>query len=100
MHLSTVYFRRFFILHFSLHLAAFAFGAGSPSKKSTVSAADREKEAIELYNSGTQLLFESNYEAAEKALKKALKKNKKLAEAHNNLAFALRKQGAKQFKQA
>ena len=70
--------------------------AGSSPKKPKETAEERERAAIQLYNEGTALLFESDFRDAEKRLKQSLKKNKELAEAHNNLAFALRKQGPRE----
>ena len=74
--------------------------AGSSPKKPKETAEERERAAIQLYNEGTALLFESDFRDAEKLLKRSLKKNKELAEAHNNLAFALRKQGPREYSAA
>ena len=91
---------RFIAVSLALQLGASLFAGGSPSVKPKPSAAEREREAIALYNKGTELLFAGDYLAAEKQLKQALRKKKDLAEAHNNLAFALRKQGPREFKSA
>jgi tetratricopeptide (TPR) repeat protein len=54
------------------------------------------RDAIEVtfYNDGTLLLFKKQWAAAQQQLEAALAINEKMAEAHNNLAYVLRKQGA------
>lgn len=61
-------------------------GPGKPAKR----------DAIELsfYNDGTLLLFKKEWHAAQQQFEAALAINEQLAEAHNNLAYVLRKQGA------
>jgi tetratricopeptide (TPR) repeat protein len=56
----------------------------------------REK-AVTSYNEGVGLLLEGNYAAAQRKFEAALAQDEKLAEAHNNLAFALRMQGNANF---
>lgn len=61
-------------------------GAGEKTAKSR---------AIEVsfYNDGTLLLFKKEWPAAQQQFEAALAINEKMAEAHNNLAYVLRKQG-------
>ncbi|MEM7790583.1 MAG: tetratricopeptide repeat protein [Verrucomicrobiota bacterium] len=90
----------FFAVFFGLLVNSTLFAAGSSYSEPEPDAAEIEKEAIGLYNEGTQLLYQSDFKGAEKLFKKALKKKKDIAEAHNNLAFVLRKQGEGKFSQA
>lgn len=59
----------------------------------------REK-AVTAYNEGVALLLDKRYAAAEAKFEAALAQDEKLAEAHNNLAFALRMQGAQNFERS
>jgi tetratricopeptide (TPR) repeat protein len=59
----------------------------------------REK-AVTSYNDGVALLLDGNYAAAQVKFEAALAQDEKLAEAHNNLAFSLRMQGAQNFDRA
>src|SRR5262245_15631065 len=56
--------------------------------------------AIQAYNEGTKLMLDKHYAAAQKKFEQALALDKTLAEAHNNLAFSLRMQGAHNFERA
>jgi tetratricopeptide (TPR) repeat protein len=56
----------------------------------------REK-AVTSYNDGVALLLDGNYAAAQAKFEAALAEDERLAEAHNNLAFSLRMQGAQNF---
>lgn len=55
-----------------------------------------KRDAIELgfYNDGTVMLFKKEWAAAQQQFEAAIALNGNLAEAHNNLAYVLRKQGA------
>lgn len=76
---------------------AFVSGAlAAPSKPSKPSAPDK----TQLFEKGTTLLLEEKYEAAEKPLRAAVEADPKLAKAHNNLAFVLRKQGEPHYAEA
>jgi len=55
---------------------------------------------IKMYNKGVELLLEKKFAKAENQFRKALDRNERFAEAHNNLAYALRKQGADHFDEA
>jgi tetratricopeptide (TPR) repeat protein len=68
--------------------------AGSSSVSPAVS-----KDTI-YYNKGVKLMLEKDFSAAEKQFRKALDANEEFAEAHNNLAYTLRKQGADRYDEA
>ena len=74
--------------------------AGSAPKKPEPLDPATIRQAINLYNEGTEHLKKLEYAEAETDLRASLKKNKNLAEAHNNLAFALRKQGEENYKES
>jgi tetratricopeptide (TPR) repeat protein len=50
--------------------------------------------AVTAYNDGVKLMVDRRYAAAQQKFEEALAADEKLAEAHNNLAFSLRMQGA------
>lgn len=52
------------------------------------------EQAIVAYNDGVKLMLEKRYAAAQARFEEALARFEALAEAHNNLAFSLRMQGA------
>lgn len=64
-------------------------GGGGPEKPSKRGAIE-----VSFYNDGTLLLFKKEWHAAQQQFEAALAINEKMAEAHNNLAYVLRKQGA------
>jgi tetratricopeptide (TPR) repeat protein len=59
----------------------------------------REK-AIAAYNDGVQLLLDKRFADAQKRFEDAIGLDESLAEAHNNLAFALRMQGRHNYDRA
>lgn len=61
-------------------------GPGKPPKRDAIE--------VTFYNDGTLLLFKKEWHAAQQQFEAALAINEKMAEAHNNLAYVLRKQGA------
>ncbi|PMG86702.1 hypothetical protein BCU83_00220 [Vibrio breoganii] len=75
-------------------IATSALAAGSGSYHSSSSSAKK------LYNQGVVLMKDKEFAKAEKKFRSAIKKNSKLAEAHNNLAYTLRKQGPENYKAA
>lgn len=83
-----------------LFIGTQASAAGSRTKKVDPAVKADKAEAIVLYNEGTTSLKSLDFAQAEKTLKAALEKDPTLAEAHNNLAFALRKQGEDFYKEA
>jgi Flp pilus assembly protein TadD len=68
--------------------------AGSTSSTPAVST------DIKIYNKGVKLMLDKKFVKAEKQFRKALEINERFAEAHNNLAYTLRKQGADHFDEA
>jgi Flp pilus assembly protein TadD len=56
--------------------------------------------AVLAYNAGVKQMLEKRYGAAQQKFEEALAADERLAEAHNNLAFSLRMQGAANFARA
>jgi tetratricopeptide (TPR) repeat protein len=71
-----------------------ATAAGSPPIKSTVSNDEK------IYNAGVALMMDKKFNKAEKQFRKSITLNERFAEAHNNLAYTLRKQGSKHYDEA
>jgi tetratricopeptide (TPR) repeat protein len=82
------------LLMVGLFAASNALAAGSPQKAPSVSA-----DVVD-YNKGVDLMLDKNFAEAEKQFRKALERNERLAEAHNNLAYTLRKQGPEHYEEA
>ena len=57
-------------------------------------------QAVRSYNSGVELLLARSYAQAQARFEAALKLDDTIAEAHNNLAFSLRMQGAHNFERS
>jgi tetratricopeptide (TPR) repeat protein len=78
-----------------------AFGAGSgpinPPAAQGFPQIKQENPAIKAYNEGVDLMKAKKFAQAQAKFEAALKANPNLAEAHNNLAFVLRKQGTQNF---
>ena len=72
----------------SLIFTANVMAAGSSTQSPAVS------KDVKLYNKGVTLMLENKFAKAEKQFRKSLRVNDQFAEAHNNLAYTLRKQGA------
>jgi Tfp pilus assembly protein PilF len=64
------------------------------------SAAPAVPPEISAFESGTRHLLNMNLRQAERDLRRALNAREDFAEAHNNLAFVLRKQGEEKFEEA
>ncbi|MBR9985911.1 MAG: tetratricopeptide repeat protein [Desulfosarcina sp.] len=79
------------LIFISVSMAA---AAGSPSVKPSVS------NAAQYYNAGVDLMLAKQFTDAEKQFRKALERNERFAEAHNNLAYTLRKQGPDDYAEA
>lgn len=77
-----------------LFIAPNVMAAGSASSTPAVS-----KDA-KVYNKGVKLMLDKEFVKAEKQFREALEINERFAEAHNNLAYTLRKQGAEHFDEA
>jgi len=65
-----------------------------------VPAGTPREHAVAAYNDGVQLMLGKQYTAAQRKFEEALQLDEALAEAHNNLAFSLRVQGAHNFDRA
>jgi tetratricopeptide (TPR) repeat protein len=70
-----------------------AMAAGSKTTK-------EEKPGAKEYNAGVKLMKKGKFPEAQERFEAALAENEKLAEAHNNLAFSLRKQGEQNWDKA
>ncbi len=77
-----------------LFLTSNALAAGSASSTPAVS------DYLKTYNDGVDLMRAKEFESAERQFRKALAMKERFAEAHNNLAFTLRKQGPEHFDEA
>ncbi|MEM9025454.1 MAG: tetratricopeptide repeat protein [Verrucomicrobiota bacterium] len=77
----------------SIFFASLAPAAPSEPKKAT-------KSSVELYNEAWDALQDLEFKKAEKLLRSSLKEDDAFAEAHNNLAYALRKQKDPSFAEA
>ncbi len=64
-----------------------------PAAKPDKPAAKRESPAVAAYNQGVELMQEKQFAQAQKKFEQAVKQDPSFAEAYNNLAFTLRKQG-------
>jgi tetratricopeptide (TPR) repeat protein len=82
------------ILALSLIVPQIALAAGSTSYAPAVT------EDVKLYNRGVELMLDKQFAEAENYFRRALNRNENFAEAHNNLAYTLRKQGAKHYDEA
>jgi tetratricopeptide (TPR) repeat protein len=81
-------------LIFTLISVSLAAAAGSPSIKPTVS------NDVKNYNAGVALMMDKKFINAEKKFRKSIALNERFAEAHNNLAYTLRKQGPVHYDEA
>jgi tetratricopeptide (TPR) repeat protein len=76
-----------------------ALGAGSGNAGSSGEPVrKKESPAVASYNEGVDLMKEKQFAQAEIKFQQAVKADPDFAEAHNNLAFTLRKQGTANFK--
>ncbi|HEY5893768.1 MAG TPA: tetratricopeptide repeat protein [Chthoniobacterales bacterium] len=78
-----------------------ASGAGSGSAGSSGEPVVKEESpAVVAYNAGVDLMKEKRFAQAQGKFEQAIKLDAGFAEAYNNLAFVLRKQGSDNFKKA
>jgi Flp pilus assembly protein TadD len=78
-----------------------ALGAGSGSAGSSGQpVVKQESPAVKLYNEGVQLMRAKQFAQAQLKFEQAVKADPGFAEAHNNLAFTLRKQGPANFQKS
>jgi tetratricopeptide (TPR) repeat protein len=73
-----------------------AVGAGS-AKQAVQKNSDP---SIAVYNQGVELMLAKRFPEAEAKFEKAVRENPRFAEAHNNLGYTLRKQGAAHFQKS
>jgi tetratricopeptide (TPR) repeat protein len=76
-----------------------AFGAGSAAGGGALKS-EQGAQAVQIYNQGIRLMHANKFAEAQAKFQQALSENPKFAEAHNNLAFSLRKQGPQNYSQA
>ena len=74
-----------------LIIATNVIAAGSSIQSPAVS------KDVKLYNAGVELMLAKKFAKAEKQFRKSLDFNEQFSEAHNNLAYTLRKQGPKYY---
>ena len=73
-------------------------GAGSEKVPTPSPQAKQENPAIKVYNEGVDLMQAKQFAKAQAKFEEAVKLNPGFAEAHNNLAFTLRKGGSQNYK--
>lgn len=78
-------------------LLSAAPAAGVESDPLPVPASGKGARAVKLYNEGVALLLGRHFRDAQARFEAALALDERLAEAHNNLAYALRMQGHHNF---
>jgi tetratricopeptide (TPR) repeat protein len=71
------------------------YAAGSSSKPAT-----DKRPGVSEYNAGVKLMKKGEFDKAQTKFEAAIAKNPKMAEAHNNLGYSLRKQGTANFDKA
>lgn len=83
-------------------LSLLLFGTAAMSAPSRAPRVETPPVAPEIaaFNHGTEALLQMNLRRAERELRRALRSRESFAEAHNNLAFVLRKQGSGHFDEA
>ena len=85
----------------TLLAALSCFGAGSGSAGSSGQPVVKtESSAVAAYNEGVRLMKAKQFGRAEAKFEQAVKQDPSFAEAHNNLAFCLRKQGSQNFQKS
>jgi tetratricopeptide (TPR) repeat protein len=80
-----------------LHVGAVASAESDPLP---VPKGGGREQAVVAYNEGVTLVLARRYAEAQAKFEAALALDERLAEAHNNLAFSLRMQGARNFERA
>lgn len=78
----------------ALIMATNVFAAGSPARPPAVA------KDVSLYNKGVELMLAKKFARAEKQFRRSIDANERFSEAHNNLAYTLRKQGATNYAEA
>jgi len=82
----------------SFVLAAAAYAAGSDSKPEEPEAPPLP--GVEAYNAGVKLMKKEKFPDAQAKFEAALAESPRMAEAHNNLGYSLRKQGPEHYEAA
>jgi tetratricopeptide (TPR) repeat protein len=82
-----------------LALTANSFGAGSGSGGATLPA-EQGNRTTEIYNQGVSLMRAKRFPEASAKFQQCLTTKPNFAEAHNNLAYSLRKQGPRNYAEA
>ena len=93
-----------FIATATLALAAPSGSPSPPPSGDNMSGTGRSSQddapEFSFYNDGVKFLFQKQWAAAEKQFNAAVAVNPKMAEAHNNLAYVLRKQGEQNYEKS
>jgi tetratricopeptide (TPR) repeat protein len=76
-----------------------AFGAGSRAGGGALKK-EQGAQPVQIYNQGIQLMHAKKFAEAQVKFQQALSENPNFAEAHNNLAYSLRKQGPQNYAKA
>jgi tetratricopeptide (TPR) repeat protein len=76
-----------------------AFGAGSAAGGRALKK-EQGAQPVQVYNQGIQLMHAKKFAEAQVKFQHALSENPDFAEAHNNLAYSLRKQGPQNYAKA
>jgi tetratricopeptide (TPR) repeat protein len=86
---------------FTLYIIATspAFGAGSAAGGGALKK-EQGAQPVQVYNQGIQLMHAKKFAEAQVKFQQALSENPDFAEAHNNLAYSLRKQGPQNYAKA
>ncbi len=71
-----------------------------PAPKPEKPAAKQESPPVAAYNQGVELMQEKQFSQAQKKFEQAVKLDPSFAEAYNNLAFTLRKQGTANYQKS
>src|ERR1700729_4029059 len=77
--------------------AVFAAGSRQMTVPQVPQVPEKAPDAVTTYNEGVSLMKAKKFAAAQVKFEAALKANPNLAQAHNNLAYCLRKQSPENF---
>jgi tetratricopeptide (TPR) repeat protein len=88
-----------FVLVVGIMSSCFAAGSGSAGS-SGQPVVKPESPAVTAYNEGVSLMKAKQFARAQVKFEQAVKQEPGFAEAHNNLAFCLRKQGSQNFQKS
>ncbi len=84
----------------ALHIALAGSGIAADTDPKPVPKGGPRAKAVVEYNAGVVLMLDRKYAEAQTRFEAALAHDETLAEAHNNLGFSLRRQGATRFERA